>query len=166
MLHFLFYAQPPHKNQMLQGYASKVERKRFQSLATAKPALSADGAKIAAARRACTQKIQRTPQVNSKRIMSCVALPTDAEASQRRAPERRRALLLCWIMRWAGNKRKGEVTRWAGKSRGCQSRSTVELHVWSLMRIQTQLVSLDKWQRKEGGLCWETLAIRYSNGGV
>ncbi|XP_056896771.1 DENN domain-containing protein 2C isoform X4 [Takifugu flavidus] len=56
----------PHKNQMLQGYANKVEKKRFQSLATPKPALSADGAKIAASRRIGTQKLQRTPQYINK----------------------------------------------------------------------------------------------------
>ncbi|CAG01710.1 unnamed protein product [Tetraodon nigroviridis] len=59
-------ALKPQRNQMLQGYANKVERKRFQTLATPKPALSADGAKIAAARRTCTQKIQRTPQYINK----------------------------------------------------------------------------------------------------
>lgn len=66
---------------MLQGYANKVEKKRFQSLAMPKLALSADGAKIAASRRICTQKLQRTPQVNSEWITSRVTLPTDAYSS-------------------------------------------------------------------------------------
>uniref|UniRef100_H3CZX5 DENN domain containing 2C n=1 Tax=Tetraodon nigroviridis TaxID=99883 RepID=H3CZX5_TETNG len=63
---FYLHRLDPQRNQMLQGYANKVERKRFQTLATPKPALSADGAKIAAARRTCTQKIQRTPQYINK----------------------------------------------------------------------------------------------------
>lgn len=62
--------------------------------------------------------------------------------------------------------KKGEATRWVGKSHGCQSQSTVERHVWSLMRIQPQLIYLDKWQRKEWRLCWGILAIRYSNGDI
>lgn len=66
---------------MLQGYVNKVEKKRVQSLATPKPALSADGMKIAASHRICTQKLQRTPQVNSEWITSRATQPTDAYSS-------------------------------------------------------------------------------------
>lgn len=75
------FSQQPHKNQMLQGYANRAEKKRPQSSATAKPALGADGAKIAASRRVCAQKLQRTPQVNSRRVASRATLPTDACSS-------------------------------------------------------------------------------------
>lgn len=62
--------QLSHKPQMLHGYSSKVERKRFQSLMASKPLISADPPKLTTPRRTSTQKIQMTPQVNNKWIMS------------------------------------------------------------------------------------------------
>lgn len=73
--HDVTFFQQPHKNQILQGYANKAEKK-LHSLTVPKPLLSAEGTKIAASRRLCTQKIQKTPQVNSKCIMSLVLLTT------------------------------------------------------------------------------------------
>lgn len=128
MLHFSFYGQQPHKNQMWQGYTNKVERKRFQSLATPKPALSVDGAKKAAARRACTHKIQRTPQVNSRRVMSrrptLVPLALCASAAAWYS--------LCWIMRWAGKqKKRGGDSLSRKRATAARVSAAEERHVWS-----------------------------------
>ncbi|KAF1390818.1 hypothetical protein PFLUV_G00061990 [Perca fluviatilis] len=54
----------PPKPQTLQGYAGKVERSRFQTLAASKSL--ADTPKPATPQRASTQKIQRTPQYVNK----------------------------------------------------------------------------------------------------
>lgn len=66
--------QLPHKPQTLQGYAGKTERKKSQTLAASK--LSAHADKPTAPRRTSTQKIQKTPQVNRKKIMSLIFTPT------------------------------------------------------------------------------------------
>lgn len=95
---------------MLQGDANKVEKKRLQSLATAKPALSADGAKIAASRRMCAQKLQRTPQVNSEWIASRATLATDAYSSD--AALWSGSLLFTLLNHASGwEQKKGEATR-------------------------------------------------------
>ncbi|XP_034731499.1 DENN domain-containing protein 2C isoform X1 [Etheostoma cragini] len=54
----------PPKPQTLQGYAGKVERKRFQTFTASK--LLADTPKPATPQRASTQKVQRTPQYVNK----------------------------------------------------------------------------------------------------
>ncbi|KAE8293151.1 DENN domain-containing protein 2C [Larimichthys crocea] len=56
----------PPKPQTLHGYASKVERKRFQTVSGSKSSTLADSPKLAAPRRTSTQKIQRTPQYVNK----------------------------------------------------------------------------------------------------
>ncbi|XP_051282449.1 DENN domain-containing protein 2C [Dicentrarchus labrax] len=56
----------PSKPQTLQGYASKVERKRFQTLTATKSSTLADAPKPATPRRTSTQKIQRMPQYVNK----------------------------------------------------------------------------------------------------
>ncbi|XP_037627984.1 DENN domain-containing protein 2C [Sebastes umbrosus] len=56
----------PPKPQALQDYASKVERKRFQTTTASKSTSLADTPKPATPRRASTQKIQRTPQYVNK----------------------------------------------------------------------------------------------------
>ncbi|XP_075882662.1 DENN domain-containing protein 2C isoform X2 [Nelusetta ayraudi] len=69
----------PHKRQTLQGYAGKVERRRFQTFSTAavaaattsKPQTAAEAARATPAaphapRRSSTQKILRTPQYVNK----------------------------------------------------------------------------------------------------
>ncbi|XP_068452962.1 DENN domain-containing protein 2C isoform X2 [Clinocottus analis] len=56
----------PPKPQTLQGYASKVERKRFQTTTPSKSSTFAETPKPAAPRRASTQKIQRAPQYVNK----------------------------------------------------------------------------------------------------
>ncbi|XP_010793470.1 DENN domain-containing protein 2C isoform X2 [Notothenia coriiceps] len=56
----------PPKPQTLQGYASKVDRKRFQTTTASKASTLAETPKPAAPRRASTSKIQRTPQYVNK----------------------------------------------------------------------------------------------------
>ncbi|KAM9350651.1 DENN domain-containing protein 2C isoform 2-T2 [Symphorus nematophorus] len=56
----------PPKPQTLQGHASKVERKRFQTFAASKPPIPADPSKLATPRRTSTQKTQRMPQYVNK----------------------------------------------------------------------------------------------------
>ncbi len=64
--------QLPPKPQTVQGYAGKLERKRFHTVTASKSSAPADAAKPATPRRTSTQKAQRTPQVNSKWILSVV----------------------------------------------------------------------------------------------
>uniref|UniRef100_A0A8C2ZZP1 DENN domain containing 2C n=1 Tax=Cyclopterus lumpus TaxID=8103 RepID=A0A8C2ZZP1_CYCLU len=59
-----FFFQLPPKPQTLQGYATRVERKRLQTPTPSKSSTLAETPKLAAPRRASTQKIQRAPQVN------------------------------------------------------------------------------------------------------
>ncbi|XP_056279899.1 DENN domain-containing protein 2C isoform X2 [Pseudoliparis swirei] len=56
----------PPKPQTLQGYASRVERKRFQTVAPSISSTLAETPKPAAPRRSSTQKIQRMPQYVNK----------------------------------------------------------------------------------------------------
>ncbi|KAM6929721.1 DENN domain-containing protein 2C [Lycodopsis pacificus] len=56
----------PPKPQTLQGYANKVERKRFQTATPSKSSTLADIPKPAAPRRASTPTTQRTPQYVNK----------------------------------------------------------------------------------------------------
>lgn len=56
--------QLPPKPQTLQGYASKVDRKKLQTSTPSKSSTLAETPKPAAPRRPSTQKTQRTPQVN------------------------------------------------------------------------------------------------------
>ncbi|XP_034001135.1 DENN domain-containing protein 2C isoform X1 [Trematomus bernacchii] len=56
----------PPKPQTLQGYASKVDRKRFQTTTASKASTLAETPKPATPRRASTSKIQRTPQYVNK----------------------------------------------------------------------------------------------------
>uniref|UniRef100_UPI0037E7F70A DENN domain-containing protein 2C n=1 Tax=Semicossyphus pulcher TaxID=241346 RepID=UPI0037E7F70A len=56
----------PPKPQTLQGYAGKVERKKFQTMTPSKSSTLAETPKPAAPRRSSTQKIQRTPQYVNK----------------------------------------------------------------------------------------------------
>lgn len=69
--------QLPHKPQMLQGYANKVERKRLQTFTASNPSTNADTSKLVTPRRTSTPRIQRTPQVNSICIMSLVFTLTE-----------------------------------------------------------------------------------------
>lgn len=64
----IFFFQLPPKPQTLQGYASRVERKRFQTVAPSISSTLAETPKPAAPRRSSTQKIQRMPQVNDEWI--------------------------------------------------------------------------------------------------
>ncbi|KAK1898921.1 DENN domain containing protein 2C [Dissostichus eleginoides] len=56
----------PPKPQTLQGYASKVDRKTFQTTTASKASTLAETPKAATPRRASTSKIQRTPQYVNK----------------------------------------------------------------------------------------------------
>lgn len=61
--------QLPPKPQTLQGYAGKVDRKRLPASTAPKSSTLADTPKLASPRRTSSQKTQRTPQVNDKRIL-------------------------------------------------------------------------------------------------
>lgn len=67
-------------------------------------------------------------------------------------------------MRWAMNKRKGRRLVEQERATAARARAQWRSMCWSLMRIQTERINFDKWQRKEWTLSWGTLVIRYSNG--
>lgn len=97
--------QLPPKPQTLQGYAGKVERKKFQTLTASKSPALADNPKLAAPRRASTQKTQRTPQVNSKWILSLVFTLTEVHVDQQSGVYS----VDWWIICYVGKKRKGRL---------------------------------------------------------